>query len=396
MPSSPSALPGIARLAAEATVGAAEVVEGMHHAIGSGRPFGGAGAPRRTRGITGFVYRAVRRIARGSGRAAERLLAWWAPVPAPGATSRRREAVAAALNGVTGHHLEGTANPLALEMCFRRDGRRVEPTRAGLAAAYPDAGPRLLVLVHGLCMNDLQWARRGHDHGAALAADAGWTPLYLRYNTGRHTSQNGRELASLLEQVVGAWPVPVSEIAIVGHSMGGLVARSAYHVADGLAWPALLRRMVFLGTPHHGAPLERAGNRLHRVLASAPYTGPLATLGAIRSAGITDLRFGNVVDADWSAAGRFDPGGDARQVIPLPRGVECFAAAASLARNPGLRGRLIGDGLVPVESALGRHPHDPARSLAIPQAHQWVGYGMGHLDLLSRPEVYARLRQWLA
>jgi hypothetical protein len=399
MKSSRSTLAGIARLATDATTGAAEVVEAMHQGISIGQPRATPGRPRRTRGITGFVYRAVRRIARGSGRGAEALLAWWAPPPREGAVSRRREAVAAALNGVTGHHLDATDNPLALEMCFRRGGRRLSLDRASLAEAYPDAGGRLLVLLHGLCMNDLQWTRRGHDHGAALQADLGYTPVYLRYNTGRHTSLNGREFAALMEDLVREWPVPISEIAMVGHSMGGLVARSACHVArmEGQGWIGRLRKLVFLGTPHHGAPLERAGNRLHRVLAAAPYTGPLATLGAIRSAGITDLRFGNVVDQDWSRGDRFEPGGDPRAIVPLPDGVECYAAAATTGRRRGdLRDRLLGDGLVPVDSALGPHRGAPGRSLEIPESHQWVGYRMGHLDLLSRPEVYQQLRLWLA
>ncbi|HET6764521.1 MAG TPA: alpha/beta hydrolase, partial [Longimicrobiaceae bacterium] len=233
----------------------------------------------------------------------------------------------------------------------------------------------------------------------SLQADLGYTPLYVYYNTGLHVSENGDALDVLLERLVDAWPVNVAEIAIVGHSMGGLVARSASHAAagNGHAWLGRLRKLVFLGTPHHGSPLERAGNRLHRVLATAPYTGPLARLGAIRSAGITDLRFGNVVEEDWNGRDRFEPGDDPRAEVPLPAGVECYAAAATTGKRRGdLRDRLLGDGLVPVHSALGPLPGSPARSVDIPPENQWIGYGMGHLDLLSRPEVYAQIRTWLA
>ena len=306
--------------------------------------------------------------------------------------------MAAVLNGVAGHHLAGTDNPLAEAMSIRVAGRAVALDRASLAAAYPTAGGRVVLLIHGLCMNELQWARRGHDHGAALSADLGLTPVYLRYNTGLHVSHNGRTLAPLLEALVDAWPVPLRELCVVVHSMGGLVIRSACHAAEqqGLGWLPRLRKIVFLGTPHHGAPLERAGNRLHRVLAAAPYTGGLARLGAIRSAGITDLRYGNVVNADWSGRDRFAPGGDPREPVPLPRGVECYAAAATTGRRRGdLRDRLLGDGLVPLHSALGANPSLPGRSMDFPAEHQWIGYRMGHLDLLSRPEVYERIRGWL-
>ncbi len=160
---------------------------------------------------------------------------------------------------------------------------------------------RLLVLVHGLCMNDLQWRRNGHDHGAALAHDGGWQPLYLHYNSGRHASTNGREFADLLETLVAQWPVPVEELVVLAHSMGGLVARSACQHAElsQQRWLKHLRKIVFLGTPHHGAPLERHGHGLQRLVGISPYTAPLARLGMIRSAGITDLRHGNVLDQDW-------------------------------------------------------------------------------------------------
>ena len=127
---------------------------------------------------------------------------------------------------------------------------------------------------------------------------ASWAsqPVYLHYNSGRHVSENGREFAALLEQLVAGWPVPVDELVIVGHSMGGLVARSACHHAEaqGQAWLASLTKLVCLGTPHHGAPLERGGRWVDVLLGLSPYVAPFARLGKARSAGITDLRFGNL------------------------------------------------------------------------------------------------------
>jgi hypothetical protein len=246
-------------------------------------------------------------------------------------------------------------------------------------------------------MNDLEWTRDGHEHGAALARDLGYTPVHLHYNTGGHVSTNGRALATMLEALVASWPAPVDELAIVAHSMGGLVARSAHHYATvaGHAWTARLRKLVFLGTPHHGAPLERGGHRLHHFVDALPYAAPLARLGRIRSAGITDLRHGNVLDEDWDGTDRFVHGDDRRRPVPLPAGVDCFAIAATTARGArGLRARLVGDGLVPLASALGRH-REPRFRLAFPASHRWIARDTGHLELLSRRPVYERIRGWL-
>jgi hypothetical protein len=139
--------------------------------------------------------------------------------------------------------------------------------------------------------------------------------------------------------------------------------------------------------------LERGGNLLEVVLGVSRYSAPLGRLGRLRSAGVTDMRFGNVLDEDWNGRDRFAPGKDPRSGLALPAGVRCYAIAATRSRRPG--GRLLGDGLVSVNSALGRH-RDPARTLPFPEAHRWIAYGTGHLDLLSRPEVFETIRAWLA
>jgi pimeloyl-ACP methyl ester carboxylesterase len=317
-------------------------------------------------------------------------------VPSSG-TSPERDAFVAALNGLWGDHLERSANPLAIDMAVRRGGVALPLHREALAQALPGATGRLLLLVHGLCMNDLQWARRGHDHGQALAQALGFTPLYLHYNSGRHVSQNGRELATLLQQLLQAWPLPVDELVIVGHSMGGLVARSACHQAEarGLAWRSALRALVCLGTPHHGAPLERGGRRIDQLLGLNRYVAPFARLGKVRSAGITDLRFGNLQDADWQGRSRHDQHHDDRRPTPLPAGVATCLLAATTADKPGaLHHKLIGDGLVPLASALGEH-RDPALALQVPAERRHVVAGCGHLDLLCHAEVQAQLQRWL-
>jgi pimeloyl-ACP methyl ester carboxylesterase len=379
-----SDLRGLNRLAIEATAGVTEVVEAMHHNIGRAS---GSGLTRgRTRGITGLVYRSIRGITRLVGGGIDATLAPLASL-GEGRSSTGREAVLAALNGVLGDHLVATGNPLAISMGLRQEGRPLVPT----------SGRRLLVLVHGLCMNDLQWNRRGHDHGAALARDLGFTPVYLHYNSGLHVSTNGRAFADLIENLVQQWPVPVEEMIILGHSMGGLVTRSACHYGRdaGHDWLRRLTKIVFLGTPHHGSVLERGGIKVDSILGSSRFTAPLGRPGKIRSAGITDLGHGNLLDEDWQGHDRFEASEDPRRPVPLPDGVQCYAMAAAAREAGTLRSRLIGDGLVSVNSALGRH-EEPGRTLPIPESRQWIAPGMKHFDLLSRPEAYERIREWLA
>jgi hypothetical protein len=392
-----SDLRGVGRLAIDGVAGLADVVEAMHAAVvhlptAVGRP-----APARTTGLTGLVYRSVRGVTRLVGQGVEQSLSRLAPVLGASTASPQREALVAALNGVLGDHLEASGNPLAIRMQLRRDGVPLPLTRTPLAARLPHAGGKLLVQVHGLCMNDLQWRHAGHDHGAALARDFGYTPVQLHYNSGRRISTNGREFAGRLEQLVAAWPVPVEEITLLCHSMGGLVARSALDVAFGqaLAWSKVPTRIVFLATPHHGAPLERAGSWADQLIAISPYSAPLVRLGQMRSAGIQDLRHGNVRDADWQGRDALDRI-DARTPMPLPEPVRAYAIAATTQapRSDGSHRTLRGDGLVPIASAFGEHP-DRAFDLRIPESQRWVGHGLHHLGLLGSDAVYQRLARWL-
>jgi pimeloyl-ACP methyl ester carboxylesterase len=303
----------------------------------------------------------------------------------------------AALNGLWGDHLADSGNPLAIPMTLRVGGKPLDLATDTLAAQLQAPTARLVVLVHGLCMNDLQWNRQGHDHGAALARDQGFTPLYLHYNSGRHISQNGRDFAVLLEQLVRHWPVPMDELVIIGHSMGGLVARSASQMAgeSGLAWPGKLKKLVFLGTPHEGAPLERGGRLVDTLLGFSPYAAPFGRLGRARSAGITDLRYGNLQDADWQGRDHHAQTHDDRRPTPLPAGVDAYCVAATRTEaDGGIANVVIGDGLVPVASALGEH-RDPALALSLPKSHLMVVERANHWDLLNHPAVYAQLATWL-
>jgi hypothetical protein len=368
----------------------------MHHTIGRTPGVLGSAPTGRTRGITGLVYRSVRGVTGLVGGGIDAILGALVPLFGRSPPSPRHEALVAALNGVLGDYLADTGNPLAIRMQLRRDGVQLPMERDALAKAIPACSGKLLVLVHGLCLNDLQWNRRGHDHGAALARDLGWTPVYLNYNTGLHISTNGAALAEALDSLAWQWPVPLVDFAILAHSMGGLVARSACHYGaeSGHAWLQQLGALVFLGTPHHGAPMERGGNWIDLLLGASPYSAPFARLGKIRSAGITDLRYGNLTDEDWQSRDRFARG-DRRRFVPLPDGVRCYAIAATTAQRmpaPGMT--LRGDGLVPVASALGEHVK-PELALNIPTSRKWIARGCGHLDLMSSAPVYRRIRRWL-
>jgi pimeloyl-ACP methyl ester carboxylesterase len=414
----PSDLRGFAQLATQATEGVATMAEGVHQAVWGTM---GAEPSAQTRGLTGFVYRAVHGVTTLVGQGLAAGLTKLEPVleslvDAPTETPER-EAVLAALNGVLGDRLVASNNPLATPMTLRHQHQALVWGTPAVQATLSAATPKVLVLIHGLCMNDLQWHTQVNgstpvDHGAALAQALGYTPVYVRYNTGLHTSENGAALAHQLAQLVQHWPMPVQELSIVAHSMGGLVTRSAVHWAQtatkakasaGTAshsqWLAALKSIVFLGTPHHGAPLERAGNWVDVVLGGmplvSPFTKPFAKLGQLRSAGITDLRFGNVCEADWLGVERFKRQSDRRAVVPLPEGIACFTVAATVAaaRSP-LVERLVGDRLVPLDSALGQHSQ-PQRSLVFAKTSQWVAYRMNHMELLSSPKVTNKLLEWL-
>ena len=231
----------------------------------------------------------------------------------------------------------------------------------------------------------------------ALRLRATWATRSTSTTTPAANFDQRARFAALLDTLVAALPVPLRELVIIGHSMGGLVVRSACHCGPPRhAWKRRLRALVFLGTPHQGAPLERGGNVVDMLFGISRYTAPFARLGKMRSAGITDLRYGNLVDEDWQGRDRFERAGDLRCAVPLPDGVQCFAIAATTGKRSGdLSDRLLGDGIVPLSSALGRH-QDPRLALSFPESRQWIGYGMNHMQLLARHEVYRQIVGWLA
>ena len=382
----------------EATIGITDLVEAMHRRVVHPPFLPSTPIQHLVTRVVGFTYKNIRWSTRFIGSGLDKALSKLAPVLGAMGNSEESEALRAVLNGVVGDYLEEKENPLQITMQFRYRGAAVPLDRESLAETYPTLNGKILVLVHGSCMNDRQWTRNGHDHGEALARELQLTPLYLHYNSGRHVSTNGQQFSALLEKLVLEWPVPVTELVIVAHSMGGLVTRSALHYGQQQQknWPTHLKKIVFLGTPHHGAPLERAGNYLDVVLEAIPYAKPFARLGKIRSAGVTDLRYGNLTDEDWQGYDRFERPTDRRQAVPLPEQIACYSIAAALEKETdAATSRAPGDRLVDVKSALGQHK-DPAKELHFKEGNTWVAYERSHLDLLDHPAVYARIKAWLA
>jgi pimeloyl-ACP methyl ester carboxylesterase len=388
----------LGKLAGRASAGPVVLARDMDGAI-SRRTFdalGVLGAPVRViyEGISALVYRAVGAAVREPiGAGAGALLRAEGP---PLADDRRGSLLLAALNGAAGDTLDPE---LALEMTVRHGGRAVELEPPAIAAAFPEAGSTLAVFVHGLCESEHAWRgltfgspRPLPSYGARLRDELGYTPVYVRYNTGLHVSDNGRRLADVLGALADGWPTDVDEIVLVGHSMGGLVARSACYYGEAAehGWTRPLRHVFCLGTPHLGAPLEKAANAAGWALSQVPETKPFADVVNLRSAGIKDLRFGSCIEEDWLDHDPDELLRDRCGEVPFLPHASYYFVAATL---DGPLGSLVGDLLVrrPSASGSGRTRRVP---FEIDNGRHLTG--LNHFHLLNHPAVYEQLRGWLS
>jgi pimeloyl-ACP methyl ester carboxylesterase len=303
-----------------------------------------------------------------------------------------------ALNGAFGDALHKRESPLEMTMALRRGGQEIPPSADALATRFADATPRLAVFAHGLCETDDAWklgADRHTPYGARLQSELGYTPLYIRYNTGRHISENGRELAQLLRRITDSWPVEVDEIALVGHSMGGLVARSACHYGGEHEWTSKVRHVFTLGAPHLGAPLEQVTHAASVALSRLPETRGIAKALNARSAGIKDLRHGYLVDEDWSG---HDPDAFLRRAsreIPFLRSANHYFVCATLSRDADHPvGRVIGDLLV-LRASAWAHGNRGERMQFPIDHYRHIG-AANHFDLLNHPAIYEQIGRWLS
>ena len=404
---------GALDVATAAVAGGLATIEGVHTAIAR-KPFallrlapGVAQVAEAVRvmhdGVTHLVYRGLQAAITLSGGAA-RLAADAAPSKdeelRPGSVA---DLAVTALNGFAGDRLVREGNPLAAKMELRYRGRKVLPERHALAAAFPQASPRLVIFVHGLACNETFWRLHAERHygnrdttyGSRFESDLGYTPLYMRYNTGLHISENGQQLARFVERLVSEWPVPVEEIVIVGHSMGGLVARSACHCGQesGHDWVQRVRHVIFLGSPHLGAPLEKVANVAAWFLGLMDITRPFADVLNRRSVGIKDLRFGSLRDADWQGADLDALLANRPGDVPLLESAAHYFVAATVTRDPRHPlGVAVGDLLVREASAFGK---GRLRHIQFPLEHGRHIGALNHFELLNHPDLYDQMRHWI-
>lgn len=391
---------GLAQLATMGVVEVTDIVEAIHREILL-RPLGRFNKGKLDkdnlehwqRGITGRIYGTVRQTMQLVGNNLAIGLRLYNTVLKPKKIqplplNLRR--VVNILNGVMGDHLITHHNPLAVSMVLYDKDNRVQ--NGALAG-------RVIVLCHGLCMSHLSWQVAGENNlGTTLVSTLpNTTVLYVNYNTGRRISSNGRSFAKVLQDLVEENP-DITQLDLIGHSMGGLLSRSAlfYGKEQGFSWVKRVGNLVTLGTPHHGASLERIGNFVQYKIAKLPFAGSLAKLGDLRSAGIIDLRYGSIRDADWKFL-------EERSVLPaefrhparLPLHVNTYLVAAALLEThyENKTSSLLGDGLVSVESALGEYTEE--HTLSVPENHKAIFYGVNHMNLIYNDRVHEQVTDWL-
>lgn len=392
-----SDLKGLISIVKDATVNVTDLVEDMNKRIVHPPFLPSTPIQHLITGISGIVYGGVRNTTKFIGGGLEKTIGYLNQQFDTGLSFRKKETMLAVLNGVVGDYLIENKNPLAIPMQLRYQGETIALDADSISKRYPQINGKILLMVHGLCMDDLQWNYNEHNHGELLAQELGMTPIYLQYNGGLHISENGKNFNIILEELLDTWPVAIEELTIVAHSMGGLVSRSAFHYGkkEKKNWTKHLKKIVFLGTPHNGAPLERIGNYIDHIFEVISYVKPFTRLSKMRSSGITDLRFGNLLEEDWKGLDRFKNPAKGRKHIALPKNVSSYAIAACIGKEEDtLKAKIIGDGLVQVKSALGQHKNSN-KTLDFKESNTYITYETSHMELLSNMKVYDRLKTWL-
>lgn len=399
----PTELRAVGSLGGLVFAGLVARIEQVHQAIASRAfaPAGPAGAPVRVihDSVARGTYLAVRGAGLVAGTAGGQAGFMLGAGGQPAGRAPGGNLALAVLNAVAGDRLGPDLAPLAIDMAVRAGGCDIGMTAEQVTAAFPQATPRLAVFVHGLAETEDSWHRKAAQsapYGRSLEAEFGYTPVYVRYNSGRHVSDSGRDLGGLLAALAAAWPVPADEILLVGHSMGGLVIRSACHYGReaSAAWVDHVRHVFYLGSPHLGAPLARAAGLASWALGKVPETRPFAALAA-GSASVKDLRHGYVLEDDWTGCDQDCCLRDHRGDVPLLAGANHYAISATVTAGPdNPLGALIGDLLVQPASAHGRRgsrQHVPFRV----ELSRGLG-GIHHFDLLNHPDVWRAIRSLLS
>jgi len=387
-------------------------VEGMHLAIAAPwfAALGAAGKPVRV------VHDVISRVVYGSIRIGAEVVGVGLDTRVA-ADSSSADSALAFVNGLWGDALGRHEPRLGSSMSVRDARGALIPLGPEITEAFSEATGRLVVFVHGLINTERSWTGTGAGPGLIDSVEdhPDLTPVAIRYNTGRAVATNGAQLASLLEVVHAAWPQPVQSIALVGHSMGGLVIRSACAAAlhAGHRWIGDVSDVVTIGSPHGGAPLERFVNAAAFGLSAAPQTRPLAEFLNTRSRGIKDLRAGSIgytSDDDpsnttqlggWCESSR---GGSPHRQSGAYGGASEPEQAIHTSLLGHIRHRFVGGVITsnpthPIGGVVGDLMVRPASSTRVPRvqpADVVVVGGVNHFSLLRKPAVVNQVMVWLA
>ncbi len=304
------------------------------------------------------------------------------------------------LNGIVGDYLEQKGNGLAIPMhCFYQ-GHAVELTKERLTQSYERFSKKVCILVHGLTNRESIWdfpEQSGKNYGTLLNKQLGYTPFFVRYNTGLHISENGKRLADLIEKLVAVYPTDIDELLLIGHSMGGLVIRSGtyYGQKSQHRWTRSVKRIILIGSPHQGVPLEKLGHLTTTLLKQIPkaYVSTFGELIDVRSAGIKDLRHGYLCDEDWQKASS-EPLKNNRHPVPLLAHAEHYTISGTLSESDAhWSENWLGDALVTTPSAHG-NSKDPDHHIPFDSRHSAQFPGVGHLALAHSESVYQQIKSW--
>ena len=309
-----------------------------------------------------------------------------------------------AINGLVGDNLRKKNSALAVTMGFYHQNRRLALSTSQFQKLEPAVSKKIVILVHGLSSHEQMWSfpeslktQAGDvSYGSLLADDFGYTPLYVRFNSGLHISENGRYLSSLINELLEVYPIEVEDIMLIGHSLGGLVIRSAcYYAQDSDAqWHHKVSKAFYLGTPHLGTPWEDATDGLYQWLGEKnhPVAKAISNAYSGRSSAIQDLRYARLIDEDWKHDVK------TTTAIDWLADTEHYFIVATLLNNPSHPfSALLGDMLVPPHSANAMS----AMHLNMPnppnvEKNSAIIAGVNHLRLAFSAEVYRCIKNWLS
>ena len=305
------------------------------------------------------------------------------------------------LNGIVGDFLDKDNNGLAVQMQFYANEKPFTISKENIETVHKKISSKVCILIHGLTNDETIWNFANtvkQNYGTYLQNDFDYTPFYIRYNTGLHISENGKQFSQLIENLVQNYPVDIDEIVIIAHSMGGLVTRSACYYAplQNAHWTEKISKLFFIGTPHLGAPLEKFGNALTHLLKTIPvsYTKIAGDVINLRSAGIKDLRYGYLTDEDWKEQHPDELLKNNKKVIPLLDDVDYYLITGTLtADSDHLISEWFGDALVRKKSAIGKSKTKHHLPFDLNNHKEFAG--LAHLKLVDSMDVYEQIKVWI-